>query len=224
MPIQIEVRGKYALFSRPEFSTERCSYDVPTASAARGLVESIYFHPGLRYVVDRIHVLAPIRMVNIRRNEVSSKLLASKALSYQNGSGDLPTLSPSQDRQQRASLLLKDVHYVFDVHFEMTEKAVVGDNPGKFADILNRRVRKGQCFHQPYLGCREFPAEFNLWEGSNIPTIDETKDLGFMLLDFNYSDPANISPIFHRVNMEQGVINLPDPYQWIQKGGGELIQ
>lgn len=224
MPIKIEVKGKYALFSRPEFSTERCSYDVPTASAVRGLVESIYYRPGLRYVVDRIYVLSPIVMTNIRRNEVSQKLQASKAMSYVNGKGEMPNLSPTEHRQQRASLVLKDVHYIFDVHFEMTDKASVSDNHGKFTDILKRRVKKGQCYSQPYLGCREFPAEFSLWDNDKeIPTIQETRDLGFMLLDFNYSDSTNVQPIFHRVSMENGVISLPSPYDWIANDGGELL-
>lgn len=223
MSFRVEVKGKYALFSRPEFSTERCSYDVPTASAARGLVESIYYHPGLRYVIERIHVLSPLTTMNIRRNEVSSKLNASKALSYHNGTGEIPNLSPSQDRQQRASLVLTNVHYVFDVHFEITKTASSSDSPGKFACILKRRLEKGQCFQQPYLGCAEFPAEFNLWQGGDISTIPVTKDLGFMLLDFNYEDPGDIKPIFHRVQMDEGVIELPDPYEWIKRGGGEIL-
>lgn len=206
MSIQIEVWGDYACFSRPEMKTERVSYDVMTPSAARGLIESIYWHPGLRYCIDRIHVLAPIRFTNIRRNEVKSTLLASKALSAAK-SGEALALIPSQDIQQRAALILQDVHYVIEAHFDMTDKAAPGDNPGKFQDILRRRLQRGQAYSQPYFGCREFAAHFQEWPGGDIPAIDVTQDLGFMLYDMDYSDMQNIQAQFFRAKLEHGVLD-----------------
>lgn len=206
MSIQIEVWGDYACFSRPEMKTERVSYDVMTPSAARGLIESIYWHPGLRYCIDRIHVLEPIRFTNIRRNEVKSTLLASKALSAAK-SGEALALIPSQDIQQRAALILQDVHYVIEAHFDMTDKAAPGDNPGKFQDILRRRLQRGQAYSQPYFGCREFAAHFQEWPGGDVPAIDETQDLGFMLYDMDYSDMQNIQAQFFRAKLEHGVLD-----------------
>ena len=206
MSIQIEVWGDYACFSRPEMKTERVSYDVMTPSAARGLIESIYWHPGLHYCIDRIHVLAPIRFTNIRRNEVKSTLLASKALSAAK-SGEALALIPSQDIQQRAALILQDVHYVIEAHFDMTDKAAPGDNPGKFQDILRRRLQRGQAYSQPYFGCREFAAHFQEWPGGDVPAIDVTQDLGFMLYDMDYRDMQNIQAQFFRAKLEHGVLD-----------------
>ena len=206
MSIQIEVWGDYACFSRPEMKTERVSYDVMTPSAARGLIESIYWHPGLRYCIDRIHVLEPIRFTNIRRNEVKSIILARKVLSAAK-SGEELALIPSQDIQQRAALILQDVHDVIEAHFDMTDKAAPGDNPGKFQDILRRRLQRGQAYSQPYFGCREFAAHFQEWPGGDIPAIDVTQDLGFMLYDMDYSDMQNIQAQFFRAKLEHGVLD-----------------
>ena len=156
----MEVWGEYACFSRPEMKVERVSYDVMTPSAARGLVEAIYYHPGLRWRIDRIHVCAPIQFTNLRRNEVKAVTSARTAKTImERGKGAL-YLDTTQEIQQRAALLLKNVHYVIEAHFEMTKEAAPGDNPGKFQDIVKRRLNRGQCFHQPYFGCREFPASF----------------------------------------------------------------
>lgn len=205
MSIRIEVWGNYACFSRPEMKTERVSYDVMTPSAARGLVEAIYWHPGLRYHIDKIYLLAPIRFTNIRRNEVKSTLLASAALSAAKG-GRLPALYTSQDIQQRAALVLQDVHYVIECHFDLTERAAPGDNAGKFQDILRRRLTRGQCYHTPYFGCREFPAGFREWLGGTVPTVPLTQDLGWMLYDLDYKDPQNIQPQFFRARLVNGVL------------------
>ena len=206
MSIRIEVWGNYACFSRPEMKTERVSYDVMTPSAARGLVEAIYWHPGLRYHIDKIYLLAPIRFTNIRRNEVKSTLLASAALSAAKG-GRLPALYTSQDIQQRAALVLQDVHYVIECHFDLTERAAPGDNAGKFQDILRRRLTRGQCYHTPYFGCRKFPASFREWPGGTVPTVPLTQDLGWMLYDLDYKDPQNIQPQFFRARLVNGVLN-----------------
>lgn len=205
--IQLEVWGAYALFSRPELKVERVSYDVPTPSAARGIVESVYYHPGLRWYIDRIHVLNPIRFVGIRRNEVTDKISGRNVRQAAQGGGQPLYLVTSQKIVQRSSLLLQDVHYVIEAHFEMTDKAAPSDNPGKFQDIVTRRMERGQCFHTPYFGCREFPVSFRRWPGGPIPTIDETRDLGLMLYDFDYSDPAAITPTYFRARLEHGVLN-----------------
>ena len=205
--IQLEVWGAYALFSRPELKVERVSYDVPTPSAARGIVESVYYHPGLRWYIDRIHVLNPIRFVGIRRNEVTDKISGRNVRQAAQGGGQPLYLVTSQKIVQRSSLLLQDVHYVIEAHFEMTDKAAPSDNPGKFQDIVTRRMERGQCFHTPYFGCREFPVSFRRWPGGPTPTIDETRDLGLMLYDFDYSDPAAITPTYFRARLEHGVLN-----------------
>jgi len=136
--------------------------------------------------------------------------MGSSAYSAMTGKGKELYISTSQDIQQRAAIMLKDVRYVIEAHFEMTENASPGDNPGKFQDIIKRRLRKGQCFSQPYLGTRECSAHFRLWEGDDIPTIPETRDLGFMLFDMDYTQPENIQPMFFRARMENGVIDLTD--------------
>ena len=205
--IQLEVWGPYALFSRPELKVERVSYDVPTPSAARGLVEALYFHPGLRWHIDKIYVLNPIRFVGVRRNEVASKISGRNVRQAAQGGGQPLYLAASQEIVQRASLLLQDVHYVIEAHFTMTDKAAPSDNPGKFQDIVTRRMERGQCFHTPYFGCREFPAAFRRWPGGPIPPVDETRDLGLMLYDFDYSDPQNITPTYFRARLEHGVLD-----------------
>lgn len=208
--IQLEVWGDYALFSRPELKVERMSYDVPTPSTARGLVEAIYYHPGLCWHIDRVYVLEPIRFVSVRRNEVDSKLPATAArAAAQGGTAPLYRVS-SQSIVQRASLVLQKVHYVIEAHFTMTDRAAPGDNPGKFQDIITRRMERGQCFHTPYFGCREFPAYFRRWPGGPIPAIDETRDLGLMLYDFDYTDPKNITPTYFRARLDHGVVEMAD--------------
>lgn len=209
MSIKMEVWGDYACFTRPEMKVERVSYDVPTPSAARGMVESVYFHNGLRWIIDRIYVCKPIRFTNILRNEVASKISARNVLTEANGK-KRSYIDRNADIQQRATTMLRNVHYVIEAHFEMTDKANPSDNPGKFQDIVKRRLRSGQAYMQPYLGCRECTAHFRLWEGGDIPTIDETRDLGYMLYDMDYSDPENIQPMFFRAQMVHGVIDLTD--------------
>lgn len=228
MSVLVEVWGSYACFSRLEMKTERVTYDVITPSAARGFLEAIYWHPGLNWVVDKIYVMAPIqfkkhdmentagietadiKMTSIKRNEVKSKILASNVKTIMaKGEGSL-YLNAAADRNQRSSLVLQNVHYVIEAHFDMTSRASPGDNPGKFQDIIKRRLRKGQCYHQPYLGCREFPAYFREWEGGVIPTIPLTKDFGYMLHSIDYDNPTGIRPRFFRAQMKEGVLDLKD--------------
>ncbi len=220
MSVAIEVWGDYACFSRPEMKVERVSYDVMTPSAARGLIESIYWHPGMQWVVDRIHVCNPIRFTNIRRNEVKDTISARKVSAVmEKGSGELYLATP-ESIQQRAAMVLRDVRYVIEAHFEMTEKAAPGDNPGKFQDIIKRRLSRGQFYHQPCFGVREFPAHFSACE--TLPPCSEElrgeKDLGWMLLDMDYSDPVNITPMFFRAILRDGVLEIPD------RSGQEVVR
>ena len=213
MGVKMKVWGDFALFSRPELKVERCSYDVMTPSAARGILDAIYWHPGLKWVVDKIYVRKPIQFTSVRRNEVKNKVLASSVLQAYNG-GEKPLyISSKEEIVQRASMLLCDVEYVIDAHFEMTERANATDNPGKFKDIIMRRLRRGECFHMPYFGCREFPAHFCLWEEEKIPTAYEDveeKDLGLMLYDLDYRNPEDIQPMFFRAVLKRGILDLRD--------------
>ena len=210
MAIKIEVWGDYACFSRPEMKVERVSYDVITPSAARGLIEAIYWHPGIRYVIDRIRVCNPIRFTNIKRNEVKDTVSANSVKKMME-SGEPVYIATPQSIQQRSSMILRDVRYIIEAHFDITEKASEADNPGKFSDILRRRLEKGRFFHQPCFGTREFPAYFKICD--DIPPCPQelrgTKDLGYMLLDMDYSDAEEIRPVFFRAALIDGVMEVP---------------
>ncbi|MEE0419291.1 MAG: type I-C CRISPR-associated protein Cas5c [Lachnospiraceae bacterium] len=211
--VKVKVWGDYALFSRPEMKVERCSYDVMTPSAARGILEAIYWHPGMRWVIDRIYVNKPIQFTSVRRNEIKSKISANNVLPVYNGADKPLYISSRAEIVQRASMLLCNVEYVIDAHFLMTDQANKTDNTGKFKDIIMRRLKKGECFHMPYFGCREFPAHFCLCEKESIVTAyedTEEKDLGYMLYDMDYSDRNNIVPMFFRAIMRRGVLDLRD--------------
>jgi CRISPR-associated protein Cas5d len=211
MPIKIEVWGDYACFSRPEMKVERVSYDVMTPSAARGLIEAIYWHPGMRWIVDRIHVCAPVRFTNVRCNEVKDVVKASGMKKLMEGGTGEAYIATPESIQQRAAMILRDVHYVIEAHFELTDKAAPTDNVGKFQDIVKRRLERGQCYHAPCFGLRQFAANFKRCE--EMPDCPEElrgrKDLGWMLLDLDYSDPQNITPMFFRAVLEDGVLTVP---------------
>jgi CRISPR-associated protein Cas5d len=210
--IKLLVSGDLACFTRPEMKVERVSYDVMTPSAARGILEAIHWKPAIRWMVTAIHVLKPIRFQSIRRNEVGHKApVASirKAMKAQDIS-DL-AIVVEDDRQQRAATVLRDVAYLIEAHFELTEKAGPEDNEGKHLDTFNRRARKGQCFHQPCLGSREFPARFSLIKSdAHLPeTNGETRDLGFMLYDIDHD--GDRASLFFRAKLERGVMRVPAP-------------
>ncbi len=210
--VRLEVWGDFACFTRPELKVERFSYPVITPSAARGILEALYWHDGLKWVIDRLYVLSKIQYTNIRRNELKAKISASNVVNFAGkGQGEL-YLSAQENIQQRASTVLKAPHYVIEAHFEMTEQANPSDNPAKFKEMFTRRARKGQCWHMPYFGCREFPAQFRLYEDEAIETAyqGETKDLGLMLYDIDYSDPKNLQPMFFQAQMIDGVLDLRD--------------
>jgi len=220
----IEVSGAYACFTRPEMKVERVSYDVITPSAARAIFDAILWKPAIRWRIRKIEVLAPIRWATIRRNEVGK------------------TASPrsdgifiEQDRQQRAGLILRDVRYRLHAEFDFIpperrgkvvnptpEWLVDGEDavelrkdetPAKYASMFERRAKKGQCYNQPYLGCREFSCDVRWMEPGHesVQPISESPDLGWMLFDLNFTDPKDIRPMFFRAVMKNGVIEVPAP-------------
>ncbi|MDY0042339.1 MAG: type I-C CRISPR-associated protein Cas5c [Desulforhabdus sp.] len=204
--VKLKVWGDYACFTRPEMKVERVTYDVMTPSAARGVLEAIYWKPEIRWVVERIRVLNPIRFSNIRRNELGGKIpTGSVKKAIKAGKGRLGTFI-EDDRQQRAALVLRDVAYVIEGLFEL--KDAVDSNTAKHKEMFVRRARAGQCFHTPYLGCREFPAHFELLEGE-VPISVHTgeKDLGWMLFDIDYA--MDMQAKFFRAVMREGVIEVP---------------
>ena len=211
MAVKLEVWGDYACFSRPEMKVERVSYDVMTPSAARGILEAIYWHPGMRYIIDKIRVCAPIKFTNVRRNEVKDVIQKGDIKRLMECGGEA-CIATSESIQQRASMILRDVRYIIEARFVITDKAAPGDNAGKFQDALTRRIKKGQFYHQPCFGTREFPVNFKRCE--QIPEcpaeLSGEKDLGLMLLDLDYSDPENIVPMFFRAVLKNGVLAVPD--------------
>lgn len=216
--IRLKVWGDYACFTRPEMKAERVSYDVMTPSAARGILESIHWKPAIRWVVDKIHVLNEIRFESIRRNEVEGVLSELNIKKAMKGEQTPLVQVVTDERQQRSTLMLKDVAYIIEAHFEMTTAAGESETPEKHYNIFLRRARQGQYFHHPYLGCREFAAHFALVEeGEEIPPsfyqdVPE-KDLGWMLWDLDY--PQEMTAKFFRASMQLGCIHIPD----LMKGG-----
>lgn len=198
--IKLRVWGDYALFTRPEMKVERVSYDVMTPSAARGILEAIYWKPAIRWVIDSIHVLKPVRFENIRRNEVANRVSVNKKDMEGN---KLVCRYIEDDRQQRASMILRDVEYVIEAHFEFTSKEDA--NEGKHLDMFKRRAVKGQCFHRPYFGCREFPVDFEWCDTVPASPLAGERDLGFMLHDIDFGN--NMTPRFFRAVMRDGIID-----------------
>ncbi len=210
----LEISGEFACFTRPEMKVERVSYEVITPSAVRAVFESILWKPAIRWQPEKVEVLAPVRWTTIRRNEVGSKISTANVRSaMQRGMGAM-TLYVEEDRQQRASLLLRDVCYRVTASFALTERAGEGDTPLKFAEMFERRAAKGQCINQPYLGCREFACDFRLVgshaDPAEIPKeLHGEKDLGWMLYDLDFRDAANPQPRFFHARMNDGVVRVP---------------
>ena len=203
--------GDYACFTRPEMKVERVSYDVMTPSAARGVLEAILWKPQIVWRVTRIDVLKPIRWASVRRNEVASVISTDNVKTAMNRGKGALGLYADEDRQQRAGLLLREVDYLIHARFDLTEQAGPDDTLAKYAAMFRRRAEKGQCFNQPYLGCREFSAAF-AWvdpAGSWPEPIAESRDLGWMLYDLEYrgSEPT---PCFFRAQLDNGVVRMPD--------------
>ncbi len=210
----LDVRGDWACFTRPEMKVERVSYDVITPSAARAVFEAIFFKPAIRWHVRRIEVLSPVRWTNLRRNEVKSKVSFDKLRTAMNRSrGDLALYADdSEERAQRAALLLRDVAY--RLHADLTVRPERDDPepPGKFFAMFERRARKGQCVNQPYLGCREFAARWRLVDDPRAepPPIDETRELGWMLHDMDFTHPADPQPRFFKARLTGGVVECDE--------------
>ena len=216
----LEVSGPYACFTRPEMKVERVSYDVITPSAARAIFDAILWKPAISWRIKRIEVLAPIRWISIRRNEVGAVASPRKEAIF-----------IEDERQQRAGLFLRDVRYRLFAEFDYTppeqrgktngrvpefpldvleaQHAGSDESPAKYAAMFERRAKKGQCFNQPYLGCREFSAEFRLVDPESDPAtpIPETRDLGWMLYDLDFKDPADPKPLFFHAQLDNGVIS-----------------
>lgn len=211
------VRGPLACFTRPELKVERMTYPVITPSAARGVLEAVLWKPAITWHIERIHVLAPIAFAAFRRNEVKSRASKPSAKLVREG-GEAPVLLADDDRAQRNTVALRDVDYLIEAHFTMTEHAGDGDNVNKFVDMFTRRVERGQHFHQPYLGCREFIAEV-LPPGDAPEPINETRDLGLMLWDIDYGERN--TPLFFEARVESGVLEVPvePPVPAIAAGG-----
>lgn len=214
--IKLRVWGDYACFTRPEMKVERVSYDMMTPSAARGIVEAIYWKPAIKWTIDKIHVINPINFTNIRRNEVSEVLKLSNVKKAIEKSEPLHIIA-TENRHQRAALVLKDVEYIIEAHFELNmEKAGETDTVEKHYNIALRRLRMGQYFHHPSFGTREFGASFEIIE--NDSEIPQSKlvgilDLGYMLYDMNFTindqkTKQSVNPSFFRANLEDGVLDL----------------
>jgi CRISPR-associated protein Cas5d len=210
--VALHVWGEYACFTRPEMKVERVSYDVMTPSAARGVLEAVHWKLAITWVIDRIHVLKPIRFQTIRRNEVASKIPATTARrAMERGDLEGLRLAVDDDRQQRATIALYKAAYVIEAHFELTARANGDDTPAKHAEMFKRRAAKGQCFHRPCLGCREFAADFELVDGamleSALPADQRNRDLGWMLYDIDFTSDEK-RPMFFRARLQDGVLEV----------------
>lgn len=203
---RIRIRGSLACFTRPEFSTERLSYEVITPSAARGVLEAILWKPAILWRIHAVHVLSEIKWTEFRRNEVNKRVSTNEAISAANGRTALRDYFADEDRAQRNTVALRDVDYVVDASITMTERAGAEDNLLKFQAMFVRRLQAGQHVYQPYLGCREFPAYVEPTDA--IPaTINETRELGWMLHDMDYG--ADRRPRFFQAHLDNGVMQVP---------------
>lgn len=208
----LEITGPFACFTRPEMKVERVSYDVMTPSAARAVFEAILWKPAIRWRVQRIEVLAPIRWINLRRNEVSAVVSTRNVEQAMAAGGGSLGLYVEDERQQRAGLFLRDVAYRIHAQLEMISDEA-RSNPAKYIDMFTRRARKGQCVNQPYLGCREFAADVRLVEdfAGLRPALDAShnRELGWMLHDLDFSQPAEPQPRFFNAKLQAGVVEVP---------------
>ncbi|MFW6097092.1 MAG: type I-C CRISPR-associated protein Cas5c [Chloroflexota bacterium] len=201
--LDVRVWGDLACFTRPEMKVERVSYPAPTPSAARGILEAIFWKPQFDWRVQEIWVLNPINYFSVLRNEVNSKASRRAAARWEKQGGHYVA---TDDRAQRHTLALRDVDYVIRAQMEL--KPGVRDHPAKFRDQFRRRVRKGRCFSRPYLGCREFAARFAEPAGDEQP-LNLSMDIGRMLLDLDYDSDGRGTPHFFTARLENGVLHVP---------------
>lgn len=234
----LEVTSPYACFTRPEMKVERVSYDIITPSAARGVFDAIFWKPAIRWKIKKIEVLNPIAWVSVRRNEVAALanaripeifiedkrqqraglLLRDVAYRLYAELEFIPVHKRVAVNNPVSTSLLNSDDQELKQHCAEVARVGKDENPGKYHAIFERRARKGQCFNQPYLGCREFSCDFrwvDLVDGVVSVTeplpIKESKDFGFMLYDIDFSiDKNNPMPAFFRPQMVNGVIAVPD--------------
>lgn len=228
-PLSLRIRGPIACFTRPELKAERFSYQVMTPSAARGVLEAVLWKPAIHWRIERIKALAPIAFISFRRNEVGN-IAATPVQETVLSGGPHDNFFVEDRRQQRNTVALSDVDYIIEARVEMTDKAGPDDNKSKFVEMFRRRVAKGQHFHQPYLGCREFVGEVSAVDDNTPTPIADTRDLGLMLWDIDYrpareKEKASLTwhdkgtivrgsarPIFFAARLVAGVLEVPtDP-------------
>ncbi|TAK37047.1 MAG: type I-C CRISPR-associated protein Cas5 [Chloroflexota bacterium] len=206
----MKVWGSFGCFTRPEMKVERVTYPVMTPSAARGVLEAIFWKPEVVWRVQEIWVLNPIRYFSIVRNEVNNRASFRAASGWEKSGGGYDA---AEDRSQRHTLALREPAYLIRAQLEV--KSHVNEHPAKYRDQFRRRVQDGRCFATPYLGCREFSAAFARPGGREQP-IDRTEDLGPILLDLDYLPGGSATPRFFNARLEKGVLYVPGP------GGGRI--
>jgi CRISPR-associated protein Cas5d len=234
MSVKLHVWGDFACFTRPEMKAERVSYDVITPSAARGIFEAIYWKPQFRWVIDKITVLKPIRFTSIRRNEVGKKM-TSPDKKVMSGEKAASPILIEDERQQRSSLILRDVAYIIEAHVDILDHRFDKNGPklsthecmGKHLGTFQRKASRGQYFHHPYFGTREFPVDFSFIEAdmelpnSELPENQQDRNLGFMLHDIEFDQDQktkkvkNSAPRFFPAEMKNGIIEVPPFHQSI---------
>lgn len=242
-PLALRATGPLACFTRPELKTERMTYPVLTPSAARGMCESVLWKPQMRWRIDRIKVLSPIAFTSFRRNEVAVGA-PTPPRSVLDSGGKYDTLIVEDRRQQRNTVALRDVDYVIEARIELTDRAGSGDSLSKYVAMFQRRLERGQHFHQPYLGCREFPADLEPVDEHTPQPIPETRDLGLMLWDLEFTQSQNTKgprrktmawrtpdgpvegfarPVFFAARLVNGVLEVPPTAEAAERGIREAL-
>ena len=209
-PLCVRVWGERACFTRPEMKVERVSYDVMTPSAARGVLEAILWKPEMRWIIERIDVLRAIRKTSVRRNEVGQKASVDNLMAAMSGRSARLGIDVEEARQQRAAVILRDVDYLVHARIALSDRAGADEPVTKYFEMFRRRAASGQCFHRPYLGTREFAAEFALIEGESPAPIEDDRDLGWMLYDIDYSGAEPV-PLFFEARLQTGTLAVPAP-------------
>jgi CRISPR-associated protein Cas5d len=203
--VSIKVEGEFACFTRPDLKVERMSYPCMTPSAARGILDSILWKPEFKWYVRRINVLKPVKYMSFKRNEINSKQNTAPLVV-----DELNNQGKPKNRSQRNSIILKDVAYIIEASLYVDEYSEKNP-PRKYVEMFKRRVKKGQCFRRPYLGTREFAAEFMLPDNNDV-LIQETIPIGSMLFDIFYNESGLPEPVyFFDVAIKEGVLDCEVP-------------
>jgi CRISPR-associated protein Cas5d len=209
-PLRTRVWGERACFTRPEMKVERVTYDVMTPSAARGVLEAILWKPEMRWIIERIDVLKPIRKASVRRNELGQKASVDNLMAAISGRPARLGIDIEEARQQRAAVILRDVEYLVHARIGLSDRAGADEPVAKYFEMFRRQAASGQCFHRPYLGTREFAAEFALVEGESPAPIADDTDLGWMLYDIDYSGAKPVA-LFFKARLQAGTVAVPAP-------------